>query len=224
MSQHTRQIDTFMRRKAHLSQTAKSALLQSKRIYPLDALDTHHLDLNALFHSRAPLTLEIGFGMGDSLLEMASNAPELNFVGVEVHQAGIGRLAHLADEARLSNLVLIEGDALRLLDALETSALARVLLFFPDPWQKKRHHKRRFVQPWRMDKVTRALKIGGIFHTATDWAPYAQHMLEVLDGMDALRNLHPGFAPRPDARPMTKFEKRGLLLGHEVFDILMQRA
>ena len=188
-------------------------------------------DLRVLFAdtpngSDAPLTLEIGFGMGDSLLEMAKNAPQTNFIGIEVHEPGIGRLALLADEMGLTNLKVINGDAIALLDNLPDNHLDTVQLYFPDPWQKKRHYKRRFVTHDRMEKVVRVLNTGGKFHAATDWEHYAFWMLEVLDTMPILTNPHGvgNFAPRPDDRPLTKFEQRGITHGHGVWDLIYIKA
>lgn len=234
-----RQINTFMKRRTHLSQHAELALTDSQ----FDAIILNHSgtvgvlgDVSALTDLRAhfantsngadaPLTLEIGFGMGDSLFEMAKNSPTQNFVGIEVHEAGIGRLAFMAHEAGLTNLKLINGDALALLDNLPSGHLDTVQLYFPDPWQKKRHYKRRFVTAERMQKVVRVLKTGGIFHTATDWEHYAFWMLEVLDGMPEFENTSGvgNFAPRPNFRPYTKFEKRGLTEGHGVWDLLYKK-
>ena len=235
-----RKINTFMKRRTHMSQQVEQVLVDGSlgHIYvnstgELGKLgDVSHItDLRALFADTpngadAPLTLEIGFGMGDSLLEMAKNAPQTNFIGIEVHEPGIGRLALLADEMGLTNLKVINGDAIALLDNLPDNHLDTVQLYFPDPWQKKRHYKRRFVTHDRMDKVVRVLKQGGKFHAATDWEHYAFWMLEVLDTMPTLTNPHGvgNFAPRPDYRPLTKFEQRGITHGHGVWDLIYIKA
>lgn len=235
-----RQINTFMKRKAHINQSAENALLD---VSFKDIIINHCgkigvlgdvsgiTDLRQYFAdtpngTTAPLVLEIGFGMGDSLFEMAKNMPTYNFVGVEVHEAGIGRLAVMANEAQLTNLKLINGDALALLDNLPEHHLDCVQLYFPDPWQKKRHYKRRFVTDERMQKVARPLKVGGTFHTATDWEHYAFWMLEVLDNMPIFENIAGSgqFVPRPDFRPYTKFEKRGITHGHGVWDLIYRRV
>lgn len=231
-----RKINTFMKRRTHMSQYCEQALLDVRYhgIYvnatgKLGVLgDVSQInDLRALFAdsangSAAPLTLEIGFGMGDSLLEMAKNAPEQNFVGIEVHEPGIGRITFLADELGLDNLKIINGDAIALLDNLPDDHLDTVQLYFPDPWQKKRHYKRRFVTHDRMAKVARTLKNGGKFHAATDWEHYAFWMLEVLDSMSEFHNPNGkgNFADRPDYRPLTKFEQRGITHGHGVWDLI----
>lgn len=173
----------------------------------------------------APLTLEIGFGMGDSLIEMAIADPTRNFVGIEVHEPGIGKCAFMAGEHALENIKIINGDAIKLLQQLPDNHIDRIQLYFPDPWQKKRHYKRRFVSPERMQIVTRALKQGGWFHTATDWEHYAHWMLQVLDNFTGLDNLAGAgqFTPRPEFRPMTKFERRGIERGHGVWDLIYRK-
>lgn len=235
-----RKINTFMKRRTHMSQQVEQVLVGSSlgHIYVNSTGELGKLgdvsqitDLRVLFAdtpngSDAPLTLEIGFGMGDSLLEMAKNAPQTNFIGIEVHEPGIGRLALLADEMGLTNLKVINGDAIALLDNLPDNHLDTVQLYFPDPWQKKRHYKRRFVTHGRMEKVVRVLNTGGKFHAATDWEHYAFWMLEVLDTMPTLTNPHGvgNFAPRPDDRPLTKFEQRGITHGHGVWDLIYIKA
>ena len=172
--------------------------------------------------SDAPLTVEIGFGLGDSFIEMAAAEPTRNFVGVEVHEPGIGKCAYMAGTQGLTNVKIINGDAIQLLKQLPENHIDRIQLYFPDPWQKKRHYKRRFVSPERMAIVTRSLKQGGWFHTATDWEHYAFWMVEVLDGFAGLTNQAGAgnFTDRPDFRPMTKFERRGLERGHGVWDLI----
>ncbi|MDX1593330.1 MAG: tRNA (guanosine(46)-N7)-methyltransferase TrmB [Gammaproteobacteria bacterium] len=184
------------------------------------------LDLPALFGRRAPVALEIGFGMGDALLAMAEADPGHDFLGVEVHRPGIGRLLAGIEARGLANVRVIEGDALQVLGAmLDDGSLDRLLLFFPDPWPKKRHHKRRLLQPEFVELAARRLALGGLFHAATDWAPYAEQMLGVLEGCALLENdaAPGGYAPRPAYRPPTRFERRGRALGHEVFDLLFRR-
>lgn len=234
-SQYRHQINTFMKRRTHISQKAQNALLSDSYhqflVNPTGVIgqigDVSAItDLTALFTNDAPLTLEIGFGMGDSLIKIAQSEPDINFVGIEVHEPGIGRCAHLAYEARLDNLKLINGDAISLLKNLPARHIDRILLYFPDPWQKKRHYKRRFVTPDRMAIVANALKPNGIFHSATDWEHYAYWMLEVLDNMSEFCNLSGkgSFAKRPPYRPLTKFENRGIAQGHGVWDLLYQKV
>lgn len=230
-----RHINTFMKRRTHMSDKAETALRSDTfKDYLVNPTEIGKLgdvsaisDLRTLFaNPTAPLVLEIGFGMGKSLVQMAKDAPHRNFVGIEVHEPGIGNCAYLAHELQLTNLKLVNGDAIALLDNLPEAHLDTVQLYFPDPWQKKRHYKRRFVTTERMQRVVRVLTTGGIFHTATDWEHYAFWMLEILQAMPELRNLAVDgqFYPRPDFRPLTKFEQRGLDSGHGVWDLLYQKV
>ncbi|WP_416381524.1 tRNA (guanosine(46)-N7)-methyltransferase TrmB [Moraxella sp. 7624LN] len=235
-----RQIDTFMKRRTHMSQASELALTNSTYapyilnhgfelgklgdVSNINNLRTHFA--NTPNGMDAPLTLEIGFGMGDSLIEMAKNNPEHNFVGIEVHEPGIGRIAYIAHELGLQNLKVLSGDAIALLSNLPDEHLDAIQLYFPDPWQKKRHYKRRFVTTHRMEIVARTLKIGGTFHAATDWEHYALWMLEVLDNMSILENIsgQGNFTPRPAFRPQTKFEKRGLDYGRTSWDLMYRKT
>ena len=232
-SKHMRIVNTFMKRRTHMNKNAEQALTAPEfaqylvnNSYGDGDLDNIH-DLRILFAdtvngSAAPLTLEIGFGLGDSLIEMAAAEPTRNFVGVEVHEPGIGKCAYMAGTQNLTNIKIINGDAIQLLKQLPENHIDRIQLYFPDPWQKKRHYKRRFVSPERMAIVTRSLKQGGWFHTATDWEHYAFWMIEVLDDFNGLTNKagKGKFTSRPDFRPMTKFERRGLQSGHGVWDLI----
>ena len=231
-----RTIQTFMKRRTHMNKHAEQALTDPAFAHYIvnntsgDGDLTGIDDLRALFADTdatpngadAPLTLEIGFGLGDSLIDMAAADRERNFVGIEVHEPGIGKCAYRAAELGLTNIRIINGDAIELLQQLPENHIDRIQLYFPDPWQKKRHYKRRFVSPERMAIVTRALKTGGWFHTATDWEHYAFWMLDVLDNLDTLSNYSGtgNFTPRPDFRPETKFERRGLERGHGVWDLI----
>lgn len=184
------------------------------------------VDLNALFERSAPTWLEIGFGNGDVLLNMASNHPDVNVVGVEVHESGIGHALIGLEEQAIDNIRYVQHDAMEVLEnMLMPQSLDQVLLLFPDPWHKKKHHKRRIVQQDFLDAVARTLKPGGILHCATDWADYAQWMIERLEADERFTNrAGPGSAsPRPEWRPVTRFEKRGHRLGHEVVDLLYTR-
>ena len=183
------------------------------------------LDAAAVFGRRAPLTLEIGFGMGDATAQIAAASPERDFVGIEVHAPGVGALLRQIGERGLSNLRLIQHDAVEVLERMiSPGQLAGAHLFFPDPWHKKRHHKRRLVQPPFVRLLASRIAPGGVLHCATDWEPYAQQMLEVLTAEPALRNTAEGFVSRPAYRPLTKFERRGLRLGHGVRDLLFTRT
>lgn len=179
------------------------------------------LDTRSLFGNGKPLTVEIGFGMGDSLLTMASDSPDTNFIGIEVHRPGIGKLLLGIVRQGLDNIRIINHDASEVMThCFAEASLDRILIFFPDPWHKKRHHKRRLVQPAFAELLATRLKPGGILHAATDWQPYAEQMLAVLEQNSRLRNgAGPGNFGSPGDRPSTKFEKRGKRLGHGVWDL-----
>lgn len=183
-------------------------------------------DFDQVFGRSAPRTFEIGFGMGHATLEMAAAAPEQDFIGVEVHKPGVGALLNGMLTQNLSNIRVYSCDALEVLrDCVADASLNRLLLFFPDPWHKSRHHKRRIVQPAFAELVRQKLKIGGVLHMATDWEQYAEHMLEVLNVAPGYRNLAADgrCVERPSERPVTKFERRGERLGHGVWDLKFQR-
>jgi tRNA (guanine-N7-)-methyltransferase len=183
------------------------------------------LDLTAAFGRCAPTLLEIGFGMGETTAAIALEHPENNYLGIEVHSPGVGSLLKLIDQAGVSNLRLIQHDAVEVVrDMIPLDSLDGVHVFFPDPWPKKRHHKRRLIQPAFVALIASRLKLGGYLHLATDWQEYAQQMLEVLRSEPVLANTVMGFAPRPEYRPLTKFEQRGLRLGHGVWDVVFRRA
>lgn len=183
------------------------------------------LDAQAVFGRRAPLVLEIGFGMGDATVAIAAARPECDFVGVEVHEAGVGALLRKIGEHSLHNVRIVRHDALEVLQQmLAPGSLAAVHLFFPDPWPKKRHHKRRLVQHAPVSLLASRLEPGGVLHCATDWEPYAEQMLQVLSAEPLLRNTADGWAARPAYRPQTRFESRGLRLGHGVRDLIFERV
>jgi tRNA (guanine-N7-)-methyltransferase len=185
------------------------------------------VDLDAAFGRHAPRVLEIGFGNGDSLLELAAGHCERDHVGIEVHPPGVGHLLLRADAAGLANLRVICADAVEVLrNSLVGCEFDEVLLYFPDPWPKKRHHKRRIVQPAFVELVVERLRPGGIFRLATDWEPYAEHMLETLRACARLRNESADgrYVQRPGSRPVTRFERRGHRLGHEVCDLAFRRC
>ncbi len=182
------------------------------------------LDLAQVFGRQAPCVLEIGFGMGDATAQVAAALPGQDFIGVEVHEAGVGALLKRIGEAGLENLRIVQHDAVEVLrHMLPPASLAGAHIWFPDPWHKKRHHKRRLIQPDFVTLLASRLVPGGYLHCATDWAPYAEQMLEVLSASPDLANTAAGYAPRPAWRPQTKFETRGLKLGHGVWDLVFQR-
>jgi tRNA (guanine-N7-)-methyltransferase len=183
------------------------------------------LDLGATFGRSAPCVLEIGFGMGDATAQVAAAMPGTDFIGIEVHEPGVGALLKQIGERQLENLRLLQHDAVEVLQQMiPPDTLAGVHLWFPDPWHKTRHHKRRIVQPAFVELVRSRLAPGGYLHCATDWQPYAEQMLEVLSAAPGFTNTAEGYAPKPVWRPETKFERRGLRLGHGVWDIVFKRS
>jgi len=181
------------------------------------------LDLDIAFGRQAPRVLEIGFGMGDATAQIAAALPGTDFIGVEVHVPGVGALLKRIGEQGLMNLRIVQHDAVEVLEhMIPPGSLAGVHIFFPDPWHKKKHNKRRLVQPGFVARLVTRLAPGGYLHCATDWEPYAQQMLEVLSAEPALENTANGYAPKPDYRPLTKFENRGLKLGHGVWDLVFR--
>ena len=186
------------------------------------------LDLAAAFgHAvgdKTPKVLEIGFGMGETTATIAAAHPDIDYIGIEVHTPGVGSLLKLIAEGNLSNVRVIQHDAVEVVrDMILPGTLAGIHVFFPDPWPKKRQQKRRLIQPEFVRLLASRLAPGGYFHCATDWEEYAQQMLEVLGGESLLENSADGFAPRPEYRPLTKFEQRGLRLGHGVWDVVFKR-
>ncbi|MCX4026572.1 tRNA (guanosine(46)-N7)-methyltransferase TrmB [Endozoicomonas sp. SM1973] len=182
--------------------------------------------MDELFGREAPLVLEIGFGMGHSLLKMAEQEPEKNFIGIEVHRPGVGSLLNEAQKAGLTNLRVYCDDAVEVLKhCIPDESIDRLQLYFPDPWHKKRHHKRRIVQPAFVQALRAKLKVNGLFHMATDWENYAEHMLEVMQEAEGFENTSTqnDYVARPNYRPITKFEKRGARLGHGVWDLVFKR-
>ena len=184
------------------------------------------LDLDAVYGRSAPRILEIGFGNGESLAEIAHNHPQNDYLGIEVHRPGVGHLLMKIEELELTNVRVMCEDAVEILkQQIPDGSLDALYLFFPDPWHKKKHHKRRQVQPEWAQLVRRKLKLGGRLHMATDWENYAEHMLEVLSAAEGFRNTSPSgdYVPKPDYRPETKFERRGQRLGHGVWDLVFEK-
>ena len=181
-------------------------------------------DLDAVFGRAAPKVVEIGFGMGGATADIAQARPDTDYLGVEVHGPGVGSLLKLVEERQLGNVRVIQHDAVEVFThMLAPASLDGVHVFFPDPWHKKRHNKRRLIQPAFVELLVSRLKTGGYLHLATDWEDYAVQMLEVLSACPALANTADGYAPRPDYRPLTKFEQRGLRLGHGVWDLVFRK-
>ncbi|NOR40981.1 MAG: tRNA (guanosine(46)-N7)-methyltransferase TrmB [Gammaproteobacteria bacterium] len=220
-----RKIRSFVRREGRLTAGQQRAL---QDLWPRYGLETQSLlNLDDIFDRSAPRTLEIGFGNGDALLAMATSQPQTDFIGIEVHRPGVGRLLRELEQRALSNVRVIREDAVPILEnSLPDDSLDRLLLFFPDPWHKKRHHKRRIVQAAFIELLARKIASGGILHMATDWEDYAQHMLDVMGLSPAFRNCAGAgnYSPKPDYRPTTRFEQRGQRLGHGVWDLLYERV
>lgn len=182
------------------------------------------LDLDRIFGRRAPKILEIGFGMGETTAEIAKAHPGNDYLGIEVHSPGVGSLLNHIEQHELTNIRIIQHDAVAVLQhMLPAGCLDGIHIFFPDPWPKARHHKRRLIQPAFISRLCAHLKPGGYIHAATDWEDYAVQMLHVMSAEPQLRNTAADYAPRPDYRPLTKFERRGLNLGHAVRDLIFLR-
>ena len=221
--EHPRAIRSFVLR------TGRTTVGQQRA---LDTLGPQYLvpyqpqpvDLPTLFGRDAPTVLEIGFGMGEATAHIAGVLPEKNFLCCEVHTPGVGALLKRIGDLGLTNIRIVQHDAVEVLDhMLAAASLSGVHIFFPDPWHKARHNKRRLVQPHFVAKLLPKLKPGGYIHCATDWQPYAEQMLEVLSAEASLENMAKGYAPKPDYRPLTKFENRGIRLGHGVWDVVFKR-
>jgi tRNA (guanine-N7-)-methyltransferase len=220
-----RTIRSFVRREGRLTRGQEHALTELWPVYGINN-DASVLDLDAVFGRTAVKILEIGFGNGKSLAQMAATHPENDYLGIEVHRPGVGSLLILAEEQNLSNLRVICDDAVEVLNhRIPDASLDQVQIFFPDPWHKKRHHKRRIIQPTFIRLIAQKLKSGGRLHLATDWEDYARQMSEVLKHSPDFENTsHTNdFVPRPDYRPLTKFEQRGQRLGHGVWDLVYRR-
>jgi len=217
----------------------RSFVLRTGRMTPAQqrALDEHwlrkglerergRLDFEQVFGRRAPVVLEIGFGMGQSLVAMAKAAPDKDFIGIEVHRPGVGKLLHTMAEEGVENIRAYCDDAVQVLEqCIADDSLAGVQIFFPDPWHKKKHHKRRLIQAEFLQLLRRKLAPGGVLHVATDWQDYAEHILDVLSRAEGFSNLAgEGYSPRPEHRPKTKFEMRGERLGHGVWDLLFEKV
>lgn len=223
---HRRPIRSFVRREGRLTPAQARALRELWPIYGVDHPGAI-LDPIELFGRRAPLTLEIGFGNGEALLSAARAYPERDYLGVEVHRPGVGRLLNRLHAEKLGNVRVICADAVEVLrDRVRPETFDACWIFFPDPWPKKRHHKRRLIQPEFATTLVAALRDGGILHLATDWEDYAEHMLEVLDNTSALSNTagRSRYAERPEWRPETRFERRGQIRGHKVFDLIYRKV
>ena len=219
---HLRKIQSFVKRSGRLSKAQAFGLNELWDDYGVN-INEKPINLSELFSNQNNITIEVGFGNGDSLLEMAVKQPNQNFLGIEVYEAGVGRLINEADKNNLSNLKIIKEDAVEVLkNNILDNSISHFQLFFPDPWHKKRHHKRRIVQTSFLDLLSKRLKKDGIVHIATDWENYAEHIMTTLESHIYFKNCAGGhmYSKRPEQRPLTKFENRGQKLGHGVWDII----
>jgi tRNA (guanine-N7-)-methyltransferase len=224
-SEHPRSIRSFVTRAGRITEAQERALEALWPKYGVEFSPTP-LDPDTLFGRQAPRSVEIGFGNGDNLAKMAAAHPERDYLGIEVHRPGVGRLLLALEEGQLANVRLICHDAVEVLaQQIPQQSLDEVVILFPDPWPKKRHHKRRLVQSGFIELVTERLRVGGVIRMATDWQPYAHEMLATLQANPRLQNLAADgtYIPRPTERITTRFERRGERLGHDVWDLAFQR-
>ena len=222
---YMRTIRSFVRREGRITPRQQQALDSLWSRFGVDVPEGI-LNFAEIFDRDAPVIVEIGFGMGQSLLALAKQNPQNNYLGIEVHRPGVGLMLASLAEHEVDNVRVMMADANEILTQhIPDDSLAALLLFFPDPWPKKRHHKRRLVQPGFVEMVARKLQPEGYFHMATDWENYAEQMLSVASACQALDNTAgvSHFTPRPDSRPITKFERRGQKLGHGVWDLLFMK-
>ena len=222
-----RYLRSYVRRDGRITKGQQKAINTFWEYYGIDLKSGQVLDFEVIFQRKAPVWLEIGFGNGEALIAMARALPEINFLGIDVYRAGVGQLLRLIAANELLNIRVVCDDALQLLNHhITPQSLARVLLFFPDPWPKKRHHKRRLVRSDFVRLIYTVLRPGGFFHMVTDWEDYALHALQVMAKEGDFMNMagRDGFAERPHYRPTTKFEQRGRRLGHGVWDLLFRRC
>jgi tRNA (guanine-N7-)-methyltransferase len=224
--QHKRPIRSFVLRGGRLTVAQQNAL---DELWPHFGIEQHEtlLDFDDYFEHPADVIVEIGFGNGESTWRMAQQEPDKNFIGIEVHGPGVGHLLMALDANKIENVRIAREDAVPFFQQrIAAGSLAGVRVYFPDPWPKKRHHKRRLIQPGFITEIARCMATDGILHLATDWQPYADHMLEVLGSSPDFVNLSPtgDYCERPEWRPHTKYEQRGERLGHEVRDLLYQRV
>lgn len=218
-----RRIRSFVTRAGRLSSAQERAIQEFGPQYCIPYLK-QSLDFDQAFGRHAPTVLEIGFGMGETTAAIAAGMPQTNFIGVEVHTPGVGSLLKLIGEQGLQNLRLIQHDAFEVIThMIAPESLVGVHVFFPDPWHKARHNKRRLIQSPFVQLLASRIAPGGYLHCATDWQDYAEQMLDVLSAEPSLENTADGYAPRPSYRPVTKFEKRGLRLGHGVWDVVFHK-
>lgn len=224
MNTNQRTIQSFVMRQGRITPNQQKGLDTYLPIFGLK-LEDGLINPAEVFGRTAPLTVEIGFGMGASLLEQAQAMPERNFIGIEVHLPGVGKLLAEAGKLGLTNIRVYQADAVEVLNqCLPTGCINTLQIFFPDPWHKKKHNKRRLVQSKFVELVITKLAPKGLLHLATDWEEYAEEMLELLDKITNLSNIAgaKNYSPKPTSRPTTKFERRGFALGHSSWDLIYQ--
>lgn len=216
-----RRIKSFVKREGRFTPAQSKALLENWVIYGLEC-GTSAINPGQIFGRNAPLIVEIGFGMGASFLETIENNPDQDFIGIEVHRPGVGAFLHQVQQKNVKNVRVYCHDAVEVLSqCISDNSLDKVCVFFPDPWPKTRHHKRRLIQLAFVELISKKLKLGGCLHLATDWENYAEHMLEVLNQSSLKNTSETGdYVPRPESRPLTKYEQRGERLGHVVRDLV----
>ncbi|KEI34626.1 tRNA (guanine46-N7-)-methyltransferase [Francisella sp. W12-1067] len=223
--ENLRQIKSYVQRAGRVTKKQQLALETYSEKYLIEYRKEQKLNFANIFNNRHPVILEIGFGMGTSLVQMALENPDKNYLGIEVHKAGVGNILYEIEHRDISNLQVISHDALEVLqDMIEDNSLKAIQIYFPDPWHKKKHNKRRLVNQSNLDLFARKLDKGGLLHFASDWLPYAEDVLGLLENHGQYKNLYSDFAPRPDWRPLTKFEKRGQSLEHPISDMLFEKV
>ena len=224
VSVHQTPIRSYVRREGRITKAQSRALAEVWPVYGVDNEDTL-LHFPRLFKRKVPTIVEIGFGDGMALASMAADNPQCNFLGIEVYRPGVGSLLLKLRELGIANVRVVMDDAAMVMQRrIAPESLSKILIFYPDPWPKKRHHKRRLIQPSFLDTAIRCLEPAGHLHVATDWADYAEHILQLLEQEPRLRNTQSGFAERPAYRPLTKYERRAQDHGHGVWDIIFQRV
>ncbi|MBK2029490.1 tRNA (guanosine(46)-N7)-methyltransferase TrmB [Francisella noatunensis] len=222
--ENLRQIKSYVQRAGRVTKKQQQALDDYASKYMIEYDQNKSLDFSEIFKNSNDVVLEIGFGMGGSLVQMALENPTKNYLGIEVHKAGVGNILYEIEHQNISNLLVMSHDAVEILEnMISDSSLSGMQIYFPDPWHKKKHNKRRLVNQSNVDLFAKKLKVGGVFHYASDWLPYAEEVLELLENDNKYKNLYDGFAPRPEWRPLTKFEKRGQNLDHSISDILFEK-
>ncbi|AIT10033.1 tRNA (guanine-N7)-methyltransferase [Candidatus Francisella endociliophora] len=223
--ENLRQIKSFVQRAGRVTKKQQQAFDNYAEKYLIEYNKDRQLNLAEIFANDNPVILEIGFGMGGSLVQMAIENPEKNYLGIEVHKAGVGNILYEIEHQKIANLLVMSYDAIEILDnMIADETLSGMQIYFPDPWHKKKHNKRRIVNQENINLFAKKLKFKGVLHYASDWLTYAEDVLELLENDNKYKNLYDSFAPRSKWRPLTKFEKRGQNLEHPISDILFERV